>query len=107
MPRRGTAERGPPGDDGPMSVGLGPPQVSPDGKWIWDGPKWLPIPPAEAGEPAAAIGYPAPAPEPVAAVYSPAEMNPPLWQQPAAPTQLGPHPVRAARAVALLPRGGG
>ncbi|HKB33561.1 MAG TPA: hypothetical protein VKF16_06800 [Candidatus Dormibacteraeota bacterium] len=85
-----------------MSVGLGPPQVSPDGKWIWDGHKWLPIPPAEAGEPAAAIGYPAPAPEPVAAVYSPAEMNPPLWQQPAAPTQLSPYRIGAAGAVVLL-----
>ena len=27
-----------------MSVGLGPPQVSPDGKWVWDGQKWQPLP---------------------------------------------------------------
>jgi hypothetical protein len=85
-----------------MSVGLGPPQVSPDGKWIWDGQKWLPIPPAEAGETAASIGYAAPAPEPAAAVYSPAEMNPPLWQQPAAPTQLSPYRIGAAGGVVLL-----
>ena len=40
-----------------MSVGLGPPQVSPDGKWIWDGQKWLPIPEA-TWEPAAAALIP-------------------------------------------------
>jgi predicted flap endonuclease-1-like 5' DNA nuclease len=85
-----------------MSVDLGPPQISPDGKWIWDGQKWLPIPPAEPAEPAASIPYPAPEPEPVAYVYSPAEANPPAWQQPAAPTRLSPYRIGAAGAVVLL-----
>ena len=54
-----------------MSVGLGPPQVSPDGKWIWDGQKWLPIPQAEPVTPAAApIPYSAPEPQPAAATGS-------------------------------------
>jgi hypothetical protein len=86
-----------------MSVSLGPPQISPDGKWIWDGQKWLPIPPAEPGAPAAAIPYSAPEPEPAAAfVYSPAEVSPPLWQQPAGPTQLSPYRIAAAGAVVLV-----
>jgi hypothetical protein len=85
-----------------MSVGLGPPQVSPDGKWIWDGQKWLPIPQAEPVAPAAAsIPYSAPEPEPAAYVYSP-EVSPPLWQQPAGPTQLSPYRIGAAGAVVLL-----
>jgi len=84
-----------------MSVGLGPPQVSPDGKWIWDGQKWLPIPPPEAGAPAASIPYVAPEPEP-AVVYAPAEMSPPLWQQPAATTQLSPYRIGAAGAVVVV-----
>ena len=50
-----------------MSVGLGPPQVSPDGKWIWDGQKWLPIPEA-TWEPAAAALIPQ-----VAVVAAPAK----------------------------------
>jgi hypothetical protein len=85
-----------------MSVGLGPPQVSPDGKWIWDGQKWLPIPPSGEVPPAASIPYSAPQPEPAAAVYSPAEMSPPLWQEPASTTQLSPYRIGAAGAVVLL-----
>src|ERR1700688_574391 len=50
-----------------MSVGLGPPQVSPDGKWIWDGQKWLAIPEA-TWEPAAAALIP-----PVAAIAAPVQ----------------------------------
>jgi hypothetical protein len=84
-----------------MSVGLGPPQVSPDGKWIWDGQKWLPIPPSDPVAPAASIPYSAPQVEPAAFVY-PAEVSPPLWQQPAGPTQLSPYRIGAAGAVVLV-----
>lgn len=59
-----------------MSVEIGPPQVSPDGKWIWDGQKWLPLPPAGTAEPE-------PQPAPVAYVYTPAAPVTPLWEQPA------------------------
>jgi len=89
-----------------VSVGLGPPQVSPDGKWIWDGQNWLPIPPAEGATAAPAPGaipYLAPEPQPAADVaYAAAEMSPPLWQQPAAQTQLSPYRIGAAGAVVLL-----
>jgi len=87
-----------------MSVGLGPPQVSPDGKWIWDGQRWLPIPPADPVAPVAPVAsmpYSAPQPEPVAFVY-PAEVSPPLWQEPAGPTQLSPYRIGAAGAVVLV-----
>jgi hypothetical protein len=84
-----------------MSVGLGPPQVSPDGKWIWDGQKWLPIPPAGPVAPPESVPYSAPQPEPVAIVY-PAEVSPPLWQEPAGSTQLSPYRIGAAGAVVLV-----
>jgi hypothetical protein len=62
---------------GPLvSVEVGPPQLSPDGKWIWDGQKWLPLPPAGVAEPE-------PQPAPVAYVYTPAAPVTPLWEQPA------------------------
>jgi hypothetical protein len=86
-----------------MSVGLGPPQVSPDGKWIWDGQKWLPIPEA-TWEPApaaliaqvAVIAAPVhrrvevspldiPPPEPAAYSYPVAVVETPvtpLWEEP-------------------------
>jgi hypothetical protein len=86
-----------------MSVGLGPPQVSPDGKWIWDGQKWLPIPDA-TWEPAAAALIPQvavvatpvqrvvqvspleiPPPEPAAYSYPVAVVETPttpLWEEP-------------------------
>jgi len=86
-----------------MSVGLGPPQVSPDGKWIWDGQKWLPIPEA-TWEPAAAAVIPQvavvaapvkrvvqvsplemPPPEPAAYSYPVAVVETPvtpLWEEP-------------------------
>jgi len=85
-----------------MSTDLGPPQVSPDGKWIWDGQKWLPLPPSGPVAPAATIPYSAPESEPVAYVYSPAEASPPSWQQPAVPTRLSPYRIGAAGAVVLL-----
>lgn len=74
-----------------MSVGVGPPQVSPDGKWVWDGQKWLPLPEEGAAAPpfeAASIPYVAPAiapeeqPAPVAYVYTPPAPVTPLWEQP-------------------------
>ena len=86
-----------------MSVGLGPPQVSPDGKWIWDGQKWLPIP-EPTWEPAAAALIPQvavveapvqrvvqvspleiPPPEPAAFSYPVAVVEAPvtpLWEEP-------------------------
>ena len=86
-----------------MSVGLGPPQVSPDGKWIWDGQKWLPIPPAGSVTPGTSIPYSPPEPEPAAAfVYAPAELTPPLWQESAGTTQLSPYRIGAAGAVVLV-----
>ena len=89
-----------------MSVGLGPPQISPDGKWVWDGQKWLPIPPVEgavAAPAAASIPYLAQEPQPAAEVVNaPVEISPPLWQQPASPTQLSPYRIGAAGAVVLL-----
>jgi hypothetical protein len=45
-----------------MSIGIGPPQVSPDGKFVWDGQQWAPIPSMEAAPPEAAT---------------------PLWERPA------------------------
>lgn len=71
-----------------MSVSLGPPQLSPDGKWIWDGRQWLPLPPETAAAPSAAavpISYvaPDPQPEPVAYVYTPPQVVTPLWETPA------------------------
>jgi hypothetical protein len=44
-----------------MSVDLGPPKISPDGKWVWDGQKWAPIPSMEVAAP---------------------EVSTPLWEQP-------------------------
>jgi hypothetical protein len=86
-----------------MSVGLGPPQVSPDGKWIWDGQKWLPIP-EPSWEPAAGALIPQvavvaapvqravhaspleiPPPEPAAFAYPVAVTEAPvtpLWEEP-------------------------
>lgn len=90
-----------------MSVSLGPPQISPDGKWVWDGQKWLPIPPAAgaaAAPQAVPIPYVAPEPQPAAAavVYAPEAIAPPQWQQPAGPTQLSPYRIGAAGAVVLV-----
>jgi hypothetical protein len=61
-----------------MSVGIGPPQVSPDGKWVWDGQKWAPIPGVEVV-----------APEP----------STPLWQQ---RTPSGPSIYRYAAGAAVV-----
>jgi hypothetical protein len=88
-----------------MSVGSGPPanppQLSPDGRWIWDGQKWQPVPVVVgdvAGVARVAAAAAAPAPTPVAVAYAPpqvqapvipyavpaAEVNEaPLWQEPA------------------------
>ena len=61
-----------------MSVGVGPPQVSPDGKWVWDGQRWVPIPSMEVV-----------APEPTI----------PLWQQ---RTPSGPSIYRYAAGAAVV-----
>jgi hypothetical protein len=89
-----------------MSVGAGPPQVSPDGKWVWDGQKWIPIPPAGAmpiAEPAP-IPYISnePAPKPVAYVYSPPEATVPAWQRQPARSGPGLYQYGAVGAVLLV-----
>ena len=93
-----------------MSVGLGPPQVSPDGKWIWDGQKWLPIP-EPTWEPAAAALIPqvAVVAAPVQRVVqvSPLEIPPPeaaAFSYPVAVvetpvTPLWEEPVRSGRTM--------
>src|SRR5258708_10689372 len=72
-----------------------PPQLSPDGRWVWDGQKWQPVP-VVVGDlagivpVAAAAAAPAPAPARAAVVYSPPkyvapppeEPVVPLWQEP-------------------------
>jgi hypothetical protein len=68
-----------------------PPQLSPDGKWIWDGHQWQPLPEA-TWEPAAEVVLPqavhvaAPVPAPVhqRAQPSPVEFQPPPQPQPVA-----------------------
>jgi hypothetical protein len=78
-----------------------PPQISPDGKWIWDGQQWQPLPEA-TWEPAAAAVIPQAAvvaapvqrrvqyrpletePQPAAYSYPVAETPvTPLWEEPA------------------------
>lgn len=84
-----------------MSIGSSPPQtppqLSPDGRWVWDGQKWQPVPVmvgdlAGVVPVAAAAPVPAPAPAPARApvVHSPPkyvapppeEPVVPLWQEP-------------------------
>ncbi|SRR5713226_3976217 len=89
-----------------MSVGLGPPQLSPDGKWIWDGQKWLPLPPETSAAPVeqgASISYidPEVRPEPVAYVYTPPLPVRPLWEAPA-PSRPSPYSFVALGAVGLV-----
>ena len=89
-----------------MSVGVGPPQLSPDGKWIWDGQKWLPLPPETAAAPtaeAASIPYldPDPQPEPVAYVYTPPLPVRPLWEAPV-PTMPSIYSFAALGAIGLV-----
>lgn len=94
--------------DPDMSVGIGPPQVSPDGKWVWDGQKWLPLPPEGAAAPPfedASIPYVAPViaaepqPAPVAYVYTPPQPAGPAWERPA---PSGPSVFSYAAAGAVL-----
>jgi hypothetical protein len=94
--------------DPDMSVGIGPPQVSPDGKWVWDGQKWLPLPPQGAAAlpfEAASIPYiapviaPEPQPAPVAYVYTPEQPATPAWERPA---PSGPNVFSFAAAGAIL-----
>jgi hypothetical protein len=61
-----------------VSVEVGPPQLSPDGKWSWDGDKWLPLPPSGVAEPG-------PQAEPGGYVYTPAVPVTPLWEVSARP----------------------
>lgn len=85
-----------------MSVGSSPPQtppqLSPDGRWVWDGHQWQAVPVvvgdvAGVVPVAAAAAAPAPAPTPVAVVYSP-----PQVQEPAIPYAV---PAAEANAVPL------
>jgi hypothetical protein len=63
-----------------MSVDLGPPKISPDGKWVWDGQKWVAIPSMEAVTP---------------------EVSTPLWERPAR-TGPGLYQYGAVGAVLLV-----
>ena len=101
-----------------MSIGSSPPQtppqLSPDGRWVWDGQKWQPVP-VVVGDlagivpVAAAAAAPAPAPARAAVVYSPPkyvapppeEPVVPLWQEP--PRQgISMYLFVAAAAVVLI-----
>jgi hypothetical protein len=88
-----------------MSAGVGPPQVSPDGKWVWDGQRWLPLPPAgaEVSVPATSIPYAQPDTDPSVAtfVYAPPMASTPAWPQPAS-TRPSVFKYAAAGAVALV-----
>ncbi|GAC1643428.1 MAG: hypothetical protein NVS9B11_12900 [Candidatus Dormibacteraceae bacterium] len=65
-----------------MSVGSSPPQtpprMSPDGKWVWDGRQWQPVPVVLgdlAGVAPVAAAVAAPAPAPVGVAYAPAQVQ--------------------------------
>ena len=79
-----------------MSVGSSPPQtppqLSPDGRWVWDGHQWQPVP-VVVGDVAGVVPVaPAPAPAPARVVFAytpPQYVAPPheeavvpLWQEP-------------------------
>ena len=99
-----------------MSIGSSPPQtppqLSPDGRWVWDGQKWQPVPVVVgdlAGVVSVAAAAPALAPAPAAAVYRlpkyvappPEEPVVPLWQE--APRQgISMYLFVAAAAVVLI-----
>jgi hypothetical protein len=51
----------------PFKGPAGPPRISPDGKWVWDGKQWLPVARREAVFPAWSVAAQQPAPAPVAA----------------------------------------
>src|SRR3981081_3382230 len=73
-----------------MSVGSSPPQnppqLSPDGRWVWDGHQWQPVP-VVAGDVAGVVPAPAPTPEPAAAAWTPAAVayTPPQVETPGIP----------------------
>jgi hypothetical protein len=90
-----------------MSVGLGPPQVSPDGKWVWNGEKWLPLPEAP-WEPAPeavlpqAVAVAAPVPRMVQAGSVDVQPQPAAFSYPAADTPIAPlwaEPARSGRTI--------
>ena len=49
--------------------------LSPDGRWLWDGARWVPAPPPPP--PAPPPGYPPPAPESPPPGYPPPPAYPP------------------------------
>lgn len=79
-----------------------PPQLSPDGRWVWDGRQWQPVP-VVLGDVAGVVPATAPAPAPApAAVYPSAQAQTPavpyavpgpsevpLWEEQPAPSGLG------------------
>ena len=97
-----------------MSVGSSPPQtppqLSPDGRWVWDGHQWQPVAVVVgdvAGVVPVAIAAPAPAPAvvvqyspPVYVAPPPEETVVPLWQE--APRQGISIYLFAAAALAVL-----
>jgi hypothetical protein len=78
---------------------LQPPQVSPDGKWIWDGHQWQPLP-EQTWEPAAAAVMP-----PAVAVAVPIQRRAqpsPVEIQPS-PVEIQPQPAAFSYPVAETP----
>ena len=85
-----------------MAMPPGSPQISPDGRYWWDGKAWQPMPPATSAPPPSPAEAPpswlatpapaaqAPAPEPVA--YTPPPVYP---QQPAPAAWMTPGPPRS------------
>src|SRR5260370_15271835 len=75
-----------------MSIGSSPPQtppqLSPDGRWVWDGQKWQPVPVVVgdlAGVVPVAAPAPAPAPARAAVVHGPPKYVAPPPEEPVAP----------------------
>jgi hypothetical protein len=111
-------------EDGPPQR---PPQISPDGKWVWDGSEWQPVAGRDSGHtavfpafnpaalqasmvdpaPVAPVAGPFAAPPPVvnyAVNYSSAQTSVPLWQQ-VKPGQWSKYLYVAAGVVVLVMAG--
>src|SRR5260370_26141403 len=77
---------------------LQPPQISPDGKWIWDGQNWQPLP-ETTWEPAAEAVIPE-----ADAVAAPAKSRaPPRPPRGPPPPAIAPHPAATFTAATYPP----